>query len=83
MECQKRGYESVARARAAHARAGYRLRVYLCAECGLYHTTNADKGSLWDVRYGGSVSQLDGMLAPTMTWEELTAAAERKRRQVI
>jgi hypothetical protein len=49
----------------------------------LYHTTNADKGSLWDVRYGGSVSQLDGMLAPTMTWEELTAAAERKRRQVI
>lgn len=41
--CRKRAYTSVRAARLAHRSAHWRLRVYRCESCGLYHVTNNEK----------------------------------------
>lgn len=43
MACAKVGYTSVKAARRAHNRAGFRIRVYECEECGRLHVTNEEK----------------------------------------
>ncbi len=79
--CDKRGFRSVAEARHAHRRAGYRLRVYRCPMCGDYHTTNADKHKQGG--YQDPVRRTSGSrgreLAPTMTLEQLEAEARKRR----
>jgi hypothetical protein len=42
--CFKRAYESAHAARAAHSKAGFRIRPYLCRDCGRWHVTNQEKG---------------------------------------
>ena len=41
--CGKRVYRSVQRARQAHARKPFRVRVYWCRQCHGYHVTNNEK----------------------------------------
>lgn len=41
--CLKRPYTSVRQARERTQTLGNRLRVYVCADCGAYHVTNADR----------------------------------------
>lgn len=43
--CGKRAFVSLRAARDAHRRAGWRLRVYRCPDCGLLHVTNAEKAT--------------------------------------
>ena len=47
VQCQgeKRAYRSRAAARAAHAAAGFRVRIYRCPRCDAFHVANADKGA--------------------------------------
>jgi hypothetical protein len=77
--CLKRGYASARAARAAHGRANFRIRVYMCRICGKFHATNPDKAlnSAWVGAGGGYL--IPGQLAPTMTLEELQAEARRRR----
>lgn len=79
MTCRKRQYESVETARAAHSRAGFRIRIYDCEECGKMHVTNADKGWRWDDAVSGCEANIDGQLAPEMSLEELRAEADRRK----
>jgi hypothetical protein len=41
--CAKRCYASRSAAKAAHTKAGHRIRVYLCRDCKRWHVTNQDK----------------------------------------
>lgn len=41
--CRKRRYDSERRAVAAHARAGFRVRAYLCPRCHGWHVTASQK----------------------------------------
>lgn len=80
MACAKRRFSSEQTAKAAHRRAGYRLRVYRCDECRGYHTTNVDKNG--PMQPYGAPHRRKGAhlkLAPVMTLEELEAAAAAKR----
>jgi hypothetical protein len=40
----KRPYRSKRDAKAAHLKAGFRIRIYKCEFCRLLHVTNQDKG---------------------------------------
>lgn len=42
-KCDKRAYRSVGAAKRAHTKAGFRIRVYKCPDCGFLHATNAEK----------------------------------------
>jgi hypothetical protein len=47
LTCPKLGlrcYRSPKAAREAHRRAGFRVRVFQCSACGLYHATAQSKG---------------------------------------
>jgi hypothetical protein len=41
--CTKRGYGSVEAVRKAHRKASWRVRAYVCEDCGQYHATNHEK----------------------------------------
>jgi len=41
----KKGYPTKEAARMAHSKVGFRVRVYPCLECRLFHVANADKGA--------------------------------------
>lgn len=40
---RKRAYRSARAAKAAHRKAHFRIRVYLCEDCGHYHVAAAEK----------------------------------------
>lgn len=77
MTCTKRSFDSVAAARRAHGKAGFRVRVYRCPNCPHYHVTNHEKGDSWPPHVPGG--EQDKRLAPAMTFEELQAEAARRR----
>lgn len=83
MTCAKRCFTSERAARKGHSRAGYRLRAYLCEECGFYHTTNMDKNGTSDYREAPKPHRRGRGhtygLAPVMTLEELEARAAEMR----
>lgn len=39
----KRSYKSVTHARAANRQASFRMRAYICEDCGNYHICNEEK----------------------------------------
>jgi len=79
--CTKRGYSSEHAAMDAHKFAGYRLRAYLCEQCGRWHMANADKteplGFMPNLRRSRRRRPME--LAPVRTLAEVEAIAARMR----